>query len=388
MPALIIVYCGCIGQYSENVRITPAAERTGQYLPLLKDKKVAVVANHTSRIKDVHLIDTLIARGVQIIKIFSPEHGFRGDKDPGELVDSYIDGKTGLPVISLYGSSKKPRQEDLAGIDVVLFDIQDVGVRFYTYISTMHYVMEACAESDIQLMVLDRPNPNGFYVDGPVLDTQYRSFVGLHPVPLVHGMTIAEMARMINKEGWLENGMQCNLEWIKCANYTHDSLYTLPVKPSPNLPNMRSVYLYPSLGLFEGTLVNVGRGTDFPFQVFGHPGMTTDFVYTPESREGASKSPKHKNIKCNGVDLRDYPLDSIFSMPGLRLKWLRFAYQDLDEPENFFLPFFTNLTGNEKLQKKLEEGESIQAIQESWEEELEEYRNIRKKYLLYEDFGQ
>jgi uncharacterized protein YbbC (DUF1343 family) len=362
------------------------AERMESYLPSLDGKSVAIVANHTSLVDDQHIVDTLLTRGVHIRKIFSPEHGFRGDKDAGELVHTYVDGKTGLPVISLYGKRKKPKKEDLQDIDVVVFDIQDVGVRFYTYISTMHYVMEACAENDVKFIVLDRPNPNGFYIDGPVLDTQYRSFVGMHPIPLVYGMTIAELARMINGEGWLKDDLKCDLSWVPCANYTHDSLYKLPVRPSPNLPNMRSVYLYPSLGLFEGTIVNVGRGTEFPFQVYGHPKLQGDFQYTPRPIKGASMHPKHKNKQCKGTDLREYPLDSMFSEPGLKLEWLAEAYEELQGTEDFFLKFFTNLSGNSTLQEKIEEGQSIDKIQQSWDDKIEEFKKKREQYLIYEDF--
>lgn len=395
MWKLVFVLCfslyfsvSCSSQYGENKSIRVGAERIEEYLPLLQDKNVAIVANHTSYIGDQHLVDTLVAREVHVVKIFSPEHGFRGDKDPGELIDSYYDSKTGLPVVSLYGSSKKPTSEDLKNVDVVLFDIQDVGVRFYTYISTMHYVMEACAENSVKMMVLDRPNPNGFYVDGPVLDTQHRSFVGMHPIPLVHGMTVAELARMINGEGWLKEGVRCDLDWISCENYTHDSLYQLKIKPSPNLPNMQSIYLYPSLGLFEGTIMNVGRGTPYPFQVYGHPRLEGTLEYTPEPVKGASVSPKHKGKKCGAVDLRTYPVEKIFREPELKLHWLIDAYNKLDKPGDFFLPFFTNLTGTKELKKQIIEGKSISEIRESWSEDLDQFMQKRANYLLYEDFKQ
>ncbi|MFO8014127.1 MAG: DUF1343 domain-containing protein [Phycisphaerae bacterium] len=277
-------------------------------------------------------------------------------------------------------------REDAVVVAGHVFDVQDVGVRFYTYISTMHYVMEACAETGTDFMVLDRPNPNGFYIDGPVLDTQYRSFVGMHPIPIVYGMTMAELGRMINEQGWLKNGIQCNYRWIACKNYTHDSLYELPVKPSPNLPNMRSVYLYPSLCLFEGTVMNVGRGTPFPFQVFGHPELKhAEMTYTPRSIPGASNSPKFKDQLCHGIDLRDFPIDSLVHDPGIRLHWLKFAYRNV--PENgFFTPYFNKLTGNGELILQLKNGESEKQIYDSWQERLDEFRNIRKQYLIYEDF--
>lgn len=368
-------------------RITPGAERMDKYLPILDDKSVAVVANHTSLVGKTHLVDTLIAHNINLVKIFSPEHGFRGDKDAGEIIHNFEDEETGIPVISLYGSSRKPELSALEDVDIVVFDIQDVGVRFYTYLSTMHYVMEACAESGTKFLILDRPNPNGFYVDGPVLEMDNSSFVGMHPIPLVHGMTLAELARMINKEGWLEGERQCDLEWVPCDNYTHDSLYKLPVKPSPNLPNMRSIYLYPSLGLFEGTIINVGRGTDFPFQVYGHPDMKGNITYTPESMKNASREPRHQDIECAGVDLRNYPLDSLLNDPGIRLQWLYDAYKQLDQGEDFFLPFFINLSGNNILQNQIQEGVPIREIKEGWKEDLEIFMKKRDKYLIYDDFG-
>ena len=374
-------------QQQKMTQIKPGAERMEVYLSSLEGKALGVVANHTSLIGDAHLVDTLIARGVNVKKIFSPEHGFRGDRDAGEYVSTYTDESTGLSVVSLYGKRKKPRQEDLEDLDLLIFDIQDVGVRFYTYISTLHYVMEACAKTGTKLIVFDRPNPNGFYIDGPVLKKKQQSFVGIHPIPIVHGMTIAELARMINQEGWLKDGVRCELDWIKCDNYTHDSLYELPVKPSPNLPNMRSVYLYPSLGLFEGTIMNVGRGTNFPFQVYGHPKLKEgDFSYIPRSIEGASKSPKHEGEVCQGVDLRKISMDSVLSNPGINLQWIKSAYNSFDSSDNFFLPFFNNLTGDPKLQKLLEKEVSIPEIKKSWQKDLNQFARKRKKYLLYKDF--
>jgi len=384
---MVIVSGFCFSQCTTRHNIQTGAQRTREYIPMLAEKKVGVVANHTSLVNGVHLVDTLLAENIEVTKIFSPEHGFRGDKDAGAYVSNYKDKKTGLPVISLYGKRKKPKTEDLTGLDIVVFDIQDVGVRFYTYISTMHYVMEACAETGTPLLVLDRPNPNGFYIDGPVLDTMHQSFVGMHPIPLVHGMTIAELARMINTEGWLSNANRCDLKWVKCANYTHDSLYQLPVKPSPNLPNMRSVYLYPSLGLFEGTIINVGRGTLFPFQVFGHPSLEKSFSYTPRPIKGASSNPKHKGQKCYGVDLREIPMDTLTDAAGVHLNWLKLAYEELGTPEDFFLPFFNYLSGSTKLQKALEAGASPAEIKKSWQKELDQFARKREKYLLYEDFS-
>ncbi|MCD6365908.1 MAG: DUF1343 domain-containing protein, partial [Bacteroidales bacterium] len=279
-------------------KILPGAYNTTQYLPLLKNKKVVVVANQTSIIGHTHLVDTLLKLNVDILRIFSPEHGFRGVASAGEKIDNSIDSKTGLPVISLYGNHKKPTAENLDSADIVIFDIQDVGVRFYTYISTLQYVMESCAENNIPLLLLDRPNPNGFYVDGPVLKSGYKSFIGMQPVPVVYGMTIGEYAEMLNGEHWLENGDSCNLTIIKCQNYTHDSLYQLPVAPSPNLPNMKAVYLYPSLGFFEGTVISVGRGTKYPFQVIGAPFLPKyKFFFVPKSC-AASLKPKFMGKKC------------------------------------------------------------------------------------------
>ncbi|HKL37518.1 MAG TPA: DUF1343 domain-containing protein [Bacteroidales bacterium] len=378
----------CVSQHSSSQEeILPAASRTRLYMPRLQGEQVAVVANHTALVDGVHLVDTLLSRGIQVTKIFSPEHGFRGEGEAGELIGDDTDSTTGLPVISLYGSNKKPKLKDLEDVDVVVFDIQDVGVRFYTYISTMHYVMEACAETATRFLVLDRPNPNGFYVDGPVLDFDYRSFVGMHPIPLVHGMTIAEMGRMINGEGWLKDGLRCDYQWIACKNYTHDSLYQLPVTPSPNLPNMRSIYLYPSLGLMEGTVVNVGRGTDWPFQVYGHPDMKdAQLTFQPRSIEGVSTNPKYKGQTCQGIDLRQYPLDSLLEHPRLRLHWVRHAMNHVTG-DDFFLPFFNNLAGNAELMRQLKNGVPTPEIRKSWEEGLEDFMKMRDQYLIYEDFS-
>jgi len=333
------------------------------------------------------LVDSLLSLGIDIEKIFSPEHGFRGKADAGEHVNNYIDKKTSLPVISLYGSSKKPNLADLDGVDVVIFDLQDVGVRFYTYISTMHYVMEACAEKNVELLILDRPNPNGFYVDGPILDTAFSSFVGMHPVPIVHGMTIAEYAQMINGEGWLGNSLQCKLSFIPCANYTHDSLYQLPVNPSPNLQNMLSIYLYPSLGFFEGTSLSVGRGTVFPFQVFGGPDLqNAEFTFTPRSINGASKYPKHENEICYGVDLRDIDIKQLITNKRINLEWLLFGYENVNNQKDFFNTFFYNIAGNRSLKENIIEGTSAEEIRVSWQSDLHEFKSIRNKYLIYKDF--
>lgn len=373
------------GNNQTSVKV--GAERMEAYLPLLAGKNVALVANHTALVKETHLADTLISRGINLKKIFSPEHGFRGNADAGEHVGNYTDEKTGLPVISLYGKNFKPKPADLIGINIVVFDIQDVGVRFYTYLSTMHYVMEACAENKIKFLLLDRPNPNGYFIDGPVLDMKYKSFVGMHPIPLVHGMTLGELARMINGEGWLKDGLQCDVEIISCENYTHATKYRLPVKPSPNLPNMLAVYLYPSLGLFEGTVMNVGRGTEFPFQVYGHPDMkNTVFSYTPVSMEGFDKNPKHKDQVCNGVDLRDFEERFVVDRKEIILEWLQFAYRSMDNKNEFFNPFFKNLVGNDQIEEMINRGAGITQIRRSWEKDVAQFKELRKKYLLYKDF--
>jgi len=373
--------------YAQQEKLLVGADQTDQYLPLISHGKVGVVANHSSIIGKTHLVDSLLTLKIKVKKIFCPEHGFRGDGDAGEFIRNYADKKTGLPVISLYGSHKKPTAKDLKGIDVMIFDMQDVGVRCYTYISTMHYVMEACAEQGITLIILDRPNPNGFYVDGPVLDTAYRSFVGLHPVPLVHGMTIGEYAQMINGEKWLRNGIQCSIKVIPCKNYSHDMIYTLPVRPSPNLPNQTAVLLYPSIGFFEGTCISIGRGTDFPFQIFGHPSLPDiGFSFTPVEKVGASKNPPYKNEKCYGYDLREYSVKYFKDNPRINLEWLIFAYKMFKDKEKFFNSYFVNLSGTPKLKKQIEQGFDAEMIEESWKKPLDSFKTIRKKYLLYPDF--
>jgi len=386
---LLSIFVTCNNVVKANYsKVKVGAERTEIYLPLIKDKKIAVVANQTSLIGNTHLIDSLLSLKINIRKIFSPEHGFRGDFESGELIDNYIDTKTGLSVISLYGENKKPNPKDLKDIDIIIFDIQDVGVRFYTYISTLHYIMETCAENNIELLILDRPNPNGFYIDGPVLQMKYKSFVGMHPVPLVHGMTIAEYATMINGEGWLKNKVKCKLKYILCENYNHKTFYKLPVKPSPNLPNMTSVFLYPSLGLFEGTVVSVGRGTDFPFQVIGYPEfIDTSFSFIPKSIAGVCKNPPYESTVCFGYDLRKENAENfIIQTKQINLKWLINMYSKYPEKTKFFNGFFNKLVGNCELQKQINKGIKSEEIHKSWEKDLSQYKKIRKKYLLYEDF--
>lgn len=363
-----------------NIRV--GAENIPHILNLIKDKKVGIVGNQSSLVGKVHLVDTLLNSKADIIRVFSPEHGFRGDADAGELVSNGKDAKTGLTIVSLYGKNKKPTAEQLKGIDILIFDIQDVGVRFYTYISTLHYVMEACGENDVPLIVLDRPNPNGHYVDGPVLDMKYKSFVGMHPIPIVHGMTIAEYAQMINGEKWLKDGLQCELTVIPCEGYNHNMPYSLPVPPSPNLRSDLSIQLYPSLCLLEATTVSIGRGTDFPFEVYGHPDFSeTGFSFTPKSGFG-SKEPKQENKKCNGYHLKD---EKYQRMEKLDLSFLVNANQQLNG--KLFIDrekFFNLLAGNDVLIEQLKNGISENEIRASWEAELNEFKEIRRKYLLYD----
>lgn len=360
------------------------AERMGQYLAQLQGKRVALVVNQTSVIGKTHLVDTLLQLGVDIKKVFAPEHGFRGNHSAGAIIKDGKDLKTSLDVVSLYGKNKKPSAEMLADVDVVLFDIQDVGVRFYTYISTMHYVMEACAELGKKVVVLDRPNPNGYYIDGPILKPDYKSFIGMHAIPIVHGLTVGELAQMINGEKWLKNEVICDLRVVSCLNYTHDSLYQLPVRPSPNLPNMNSVYLYPYLGLFEGTNVSIGRGTDFPFQVIGRPGSVGAFSFTPRSIPGVSDNPKHLGKKCVGETIPDFLSDDILSQNTLNLTWLIRMYENnRTEDGEYFKDFFYKLAGNKELRIKIESGMSDADIRKTWQPGLDKYKVKRKKYLLY-----
>lgn len=366
----------------EKNEIIPAANQMHLYLNLLSNKNVGVVANQTAIVKSnygyIHLIDTLLQSGIKVVKAFAPEHGFRGDADAGETVLNGADKKTGLPIISLYGKNKKPTEAQLKKCDVLIFDIQDVGVRFYTYISTLHYVMEACAENNIPLIVLDRPNPNAHYIDGPTLQTAHKSFVGMHPVPLVYGMTIGEYAQMINGEKWLNTNKKCDLTIIPIKNYTHNSFYSLPVIPSPNLPNDVAINLYPSLGFFEGTTINAGRGTNAQFQQYGAPFFPkSDFSYIPTPNIGA-KNPKHLNKICYGVNLQNTQ-----RLSAINLEWLLDAYAKTPADETFFGPTFTIHAGNTILEEQIKKGVSAQKIRESWQLDLEHFKKIRVKYLLY-----
>lgn len=365
----------------------PGAYSTGDYLELLSGKKIALVANQTSVIRTssgtsyTHLVDSLMSLRIDITKVFAPEHGFRGQLDAGEKVEDQKDPKTGLPIISLYGKNKKPTGEQLAGIDLVVFDIQDVGVRFYTYISTLHYIMEACAENSIPLIVLDRPNPNGHYVDGPILEPEFKSFVGMHPVPVVYGMTIGEYARMINGEKWLNNGLQCKLTVIELQGYDHNTRYELPVKPSPNLPNAQAINLYPSLCFFEGTSISCGRGTEKQFQIFGSPELPEalyTYTFKPEPNFG-SKYPKHQGKLCFGRNLQKTD-----RLSAVNLEWLIESYQNHKDKDSFFNDFFVKLAGTANLRENIEKGISPNSIRDQWEKNLGTFKAKRKKYLLYD----
>jgi uncharacterized protein YbbC (DUF1343 family) len=381
-------------QKDENIIV--GANRTDQYIHLLQGKRVGIVANQTSVIfKDIaaslktsnndvsyiHLIDSLLSLNIDIIKVFAPEHGFRGTADAGEMVTDGKDTKTGLPILSLHGKHKKPTNAQLKNLDIMIFDIQDVGVRFYTYISTLHYVMEACAENNISLLILDRPNPNGSYIDGPVLEKEHRSFLGMHPIPLVHGMTIGEYAKAINGEAWLNDNATCKLNIVEMQNYNHDSTYNVPIRPSPNLPNDNSIVLYPSLGLFEGTNINAGRGTEFQFQRYGAPFLARShysFSYTPIANFG-SKSPKHRDEICYGVDLSKVSAERRFT-----LKYIMDAYNNATDQLKFFnTSNFTTHAGTRKLQQQIEAGLSEAEIRASWQDDLIAFKKMRSNYLIY-----
>jgi uncharacterized protein YbbC (DUF1343 family) len=383
-----------------TMKFLPGADNLNNHLELFFHKKVGIVTNQTGLvtydsiyntsddsgynkqrlvIRTVHVVDYITEQtSINLVKIFAPEHGFRGTADAGELVDDSKDAKTGLPILSLYGNNKKPTPEQLSGIDVLLFDLQDVGARFYTYISHLHYVMEACAENNVSLIILDRPNPNGSIIDGPILDPAYSSFVGMHPIPILHGMTIGEYALMINGQGWLTNKVQCHLSIIPCENYRRNLPYDLPVNPSPNLPNSQSINLYASLCLFEGTNVSVGRGTSTQFQVYGSPFLpNSGFHFIPEPNFGA-KNPLHNSKICYGEDLT-----KISKVDKLELKWLLKAYRETSNPENFFNSFFTKLAGSPTLQEQIESGLSEEEIRATWQDSLEKFKKMREDYLLY-----
>ena len=367
--------------------ILPGAWQTEKYFPLLEGKAIALVANHSSLVGNVHLVDTLLSTGFDLRKVFGPEHGFRGEAADGEHVQSGIDPKTGMQIISLYGANRRPKPEDVKDLDLIIFDIQDVGTRFYTYISTMSYVMEEAARQGIPMLILDRPNPNGHFVDGPILEKQHSSFVGLHPIPIAHGMTVAEYAQMVNGQGWLGEGLQCSLYIVKVENYHRQMWYELPVAPSPNLPNMISIMLYPGLCLFEGTAISVGRGTDFPFQVYGHPDLPPDkfpFVFTPKSRRESVYPPLEGKL-CQGIDLRGYDPQRLMSISKVDLQHLLHAYKHFPRKDDFFLNSFERLAGTSQLRKQIIEGKTEEEIRQTWQEGLKNFIEMRKPYLLYPD---
>lgn len=365
--------------------IKTGADQTEKYLTLLKGKKVGLVINQTAEIDGVNLADTLKSAGVNIKAIFGPEHGFRGDADAGEKVGNYTDKKSGIPVISLYGAKKAPSKEDLKDLDILIFDIQDVGARFYTYTITMADVMQACAENNTPLLILDRPNPIGDFIDGPILDPAFKSGVGMHQIPITHGLTVGEFAKMVNGENWLKNNLQCKLTIIEMLNYDHSKEYILPVKPSPNLPNMLSIYLYPSTCLFEGTTISQGRGTMDPFQILGHPSLKGkySFSFKPVSIKGMSKNPPLENQICYGIDFRSMPIEEARNKKQLDLKLLIELYNAFPERDKFFTPFFNKLAGTDQLMKQVKEGKSEEEIRKTWEAGLKQYKETRKKYLLY-----
>lgn len=387
---LLVVQCShrapssAIGEVSADHRadkpdVKAGADQLDVLLPVLKNKNVALVVNHTSLVGQTHLTDTLLSSGISIKKVFAPEHGFRGAAADGEKINDAIDGKTGLPIMSLYGASRKPTPEQLSDVDLVIFDIQDVGTRFYTYISTMHYVMEACAEQGKKMIILDRPNPNGSYVDGPVRVPSLKSFVGMHPIPIVHGLTVGELARMINGEKWLEKGVQCDVDIIPVKNWRHQDAYSLPVKPSPNLPNDQAVRLYPSLCLFEGTVISVGRGTQMPFLIIGNPEFKDlPFTFTPQPIPGMSNEPPHKGKKCYGLDLSSVEVE-----PRINLTYLLDFYNKYPDKEKFFTGSFDRLAGTPVLKEQIKQGLTEEQITATWKNDLEAYRGMRAKYLLY-----
>lgn len=364
--------------------VTVGAARISVWKPLVEGQRVGLVVNPTSTVGEQHLVDLMLAEGIDVVTVFAPEHGFRGEADAGARIDDGTDPDTGLSIVSLYGRNKKPSAEILAGLDVVVFDIQDVGARFYTYISTMHYVMEACAENDKRVVVMDRPNPNGDYVDGPVRHPAYQSFVAMHPIPVVHGLTVGELAQMINGEGWLADSKVCDLTVIQLQGWDHSQPYRLPIAPSPNLPNQQSILWYPSLCLLEGTPISVGRGTAWPFQVVGFPSKDYgEFSFRPVSIPGKATHPKHQNLNCYGVDLREEEAPRAFS---LRVIMEMYQHTPVAERDAFFEPFFTTLAGTPDLAEQISANFSEEEIRWSWEADLQAYKLMRKQYLLYPDF--
>jgi uncharacterized protein YbbC (DUF1343 family) len=366
--------------------VLTGCERTELYLDKLKGKSVGLVANQTTIIGTEHLADFLIRQGVNLARIFAPEHGFRGEADAGADIRNDVDARTGIPVISLYGNKIKPVAADFQGIDIIIYDIQDVGVRFYTYISTLHYLMEACAENNIPLLVLDRPDPLGYYVDGPVMENEFKSFVGLHPIPVVYGMTPGELARMINGEGWLKGGEKCNLQVIPCSGYDHNTRYQLPVNPSPNLNCMQAIYLYPSICLFEGTIMSLGRGTSSPFRVVGHPDYPDKgFSFIPQAGK-SNQDPLLKGQTCYGINLQNISLDSLKQINRINLEWLINVSRKMDRGKDFFIPYMDRLAGTAKFRDQILHGLTEKEIRNSWQPALDEFHTKRAAYLLYSDF--
>lgn len=382
---IILLFISILQSYSQTPKVQVGAEATKEYLPLLKDKRIAIMSNNTGMVGNQHVVDLLVQNKVNVVAIFSPEHGFRGNADAGEHVSSSVDEKTGIAIRSLYdGDAGKPSKESMGLFDIMIIDVQDVGLRFYTYYITMTKLMDACAEYNKKMIILDRPNPNGHYVDGPILDMKHKSGVGWLPIPVVHGMTLGELALMINGEKWLPEARVCDVTVIKCKNYTHKTLYQLPIAPSPNLPNMKSIYLYPSTCLFEATPVSLGRGTSFPFQVYGHPNMKEyTFSFTPRSIEGA-KNPPQLNRLCYGVDLRNVSDEEIFKN-GFDLSYVIDAYKNLNLDDHFFRPFFEKLVGVDYIRKMIIEGKSAQEIKEMWQGDVAKFKKQRAPYLLYEE---
>jgi len=380
-----IIFIFILSVRSLMATVIPGAYQFSKYVPSLKGLKVAIVANHTSMIGNVHLVDTLLAQDVKVKKIFAPEHGFRGNAANGEHINNSIDKKSGLPIVSLYGKQKKPSSKELKGIDAIIFDMQDVGVRYYTYLTTMHYIMEACAENNISLWILDRPNPNGHYIDGPVLDPKFtQSMVGLHPIPLVHGMTLGELAMMIKGEKWISKANKLSLFVVPVKHYDHNTEYQLPIAPSPNLPTPASIILYPSLGLFEGTIMSMGRGTQWPFEVLGAPWFHEGkFQFTPNDIPGKAINPPYKGQLCKGLHLDNFAYDYLKDYQKIYLLWMLEMYKSYGSKPEFFNSFFDKLAGTPDLKKQIIEGKTEAEIRASWESELQQFKKIRRNYLIY-----
>lgn len=382
---IVILAFITLHRQAKQSRVIVGAEQTNDYLPILKNKRIAVFSNHTGMVGNKHLLDVLLENKINVVAIFSPEHGFRGNADAGEHVSSSVDQKTGVPILSLYdGQLGKPSEDSMRKFDLLIVDIQDVGLRFYTYYASMVRLMDACAEYNRKMLILDRPNPNGHYVDGPILDMKYKSGVGWLPIPVVHGMTLGELALMVNGERWLPASRICDVTVIKCKNYTHQTMYQLPIPPSPNLPNMKAVYLYPSICYFEATPVSLGRGTQLPFQVYGHPNMTGyNYSFTPQSTSGA-KNPPQLGRLCHGVNLSELSEEEI-RKKGVDLSYLIDAYRNLNMDDYFFRPFFERLIGTDYVRKMIEQGKDADEIKAMWKEDVEKFKVQRRPYLLYEE---